>query len=308
MTAETVDLKALGVAARAASVQLAVAATERKNAALEAIVLALRERQGEILAANRADLDAADEGGLDAYMKDRLMLDPERLEGMAAGVRSIAGLPDPVGEVIESRTLPNGLHIERRRTPLGVIGVIYESRPNVTIDIAALCMKAGNAVILRGGSESINSNTVLSSLASDAMTSVGLPGGAIQFVRSTDRALVMEMLAMNDVIDLLIPRGSASLVRMVAANATMPAVTGGIGVCHTYVDRGADLDKARESSSMQRSRDRRSATHWTRCLCTPTWRSLSCRPSQRRSQTRASRCAATGAASASSARQRTASF
>ena len=245
MTAERVDLKALGVAARAASVQLAVAATEQKNAALEAIALALRERQGEILAANRADLDAADEAGLDAYMKDRLMLSPERLEGMAAGVRSVASLPDPVGEVIESRTLPNGLHVERRRTPLGVIGVIYESRPNVTIDIAALCMKAGNAVILRGGSESINSNTVLSSLASDAMTSVGLPGGAIQFVRSTDRALVMEMLAMNDVIDLLIPRGSASLVRMVAANATMPAVTGGIGVCHTYVDRGADLDKAR---------------------------------------------------------------
>jgi len=245
MTAEEVDLKALGSAARAAAGKLAVASTERKNAALEAIASALRERQDEILAANRADLDAADEAGLDAYMKDRLMLNPGRIEGMAAGARSIAALPDPVGEVLESRTLPSGLRIERRRTPLGVIGVIYESRPNVTIDIAALCIKAGNAAILRGGKESINSNTLLSSLASDAIASAGLPGGAVQFVRSTDRALVAEMLRMNDVIDLLIPRGSASLVRMVAENATMPAVTGGVGVCHTYVDREADLDKAR---------------------------------------------------------------
>ena len=244
MTAEKVDLKVLGSAARAAAAKLAAASTAQKNTALETIAAALRERRAEILAANSADLDAADEAGLDAYMKDRLLVNPDRLEGMAAGVRSIVALPDPVGEVLEKRTLPNGLRIERRRTPLGVIGVIYESRPNATIDIAALCVKAGNAVILRGGKESINSNTALSALAGDAMASAGLPG-AVQFVRSTDRALVAEMLAMNDTIDLLIPRGSASLVRMVAENATMPAVTGGVGVCHTYVDRAANLENAR---------------------------------------------------------------
>ncbi|MBM3956454.1 MAG: glutamate-5-semialdehyde dehydrogenase [Gemmatimonadetes bacterium] len=245
MAAEKVNLKALGRAARAAARRLAAASTQAKNAALEGMAATLRERRDEILAANRLDLDAADRAGLDAHMKDRLMLDPGRIEAMAEGVHNIAALPDPVGEVLESRTLPNGLRVERRRTPLGVIGVIYESRPNVTIDIAALCLKAGNAVILRGGSESINSNTALSSLAAEAIASAGLPGGAVQFVRSADRALVAEMLRMDDYIDLLIPRGSAGLVRMVAANATMPAVTGGIGVCHTYVDRAADLAKAR---------------------------------------------------------------
>jgi len=245
MTVEKVDLKALGAASRGAARELAVANTGQKNTALEAVATVLRRRQDEILDANRKDLDAADAAGLDAHLIDRLLLNPDRLEGMAVGVENIAALPDPVSEILESRTLPNGLRIERRRTPLGVIGVIYESRPNVTIDIAALCLKAGNAVLLRGGSESINSNTVLSSLSSEAIGSAGLPREAVQFVNSTDRALVTEMLGMSDVIDLLIPRGSAGLVQMVAKNATMPAVTGGVGVCHTYVDRDANLRDAR---------------------------------------------------------------
>ncbi len=245
MTTGAVDLKALGRAARDAAGQLATASTERKDAALEMIAAALGERADEILKANGEDLRAAEEAGLAAHLVDRLMLDPERIQAMAAGVRNVIALPDPVGEILESRNLPNGLAVERRRTPLGVIGAIYESRPNVTIDFAALSIKSGNAVILRGGKESINSNTALASIAGDAVASAGLPAGSIRFVRSLDRALVGEMLAMNDVIDLLIPRGSASLVHMVAEKATMPAVTGGVGVCHTYVDRMADLDKAR---------------------------------------------------------------
>jgi glutamate-5-semialdehyde dehydrogenase len=159
-------------------------------------------------------------------------------------VRTVATLPDPAGEVIEGRTLPNGLQIIRRRVPLGVIGAIYESRPNVTIDIASLCLKSGNACVLRGGSEAIRSNTILSRIASEAETGAGVPEGALQFVESTDRTLVGELLSLRQYIDLVVPRGGQELIGFVAANAKMPVLIGGIGVCHTYVDKAADLAKA----------------------------------------------------------------
>ncbi len=244
MSSAVETLHAQAKAARHACRALAASSTAARNAALSALASALEERQGEVLAANRRDLDAAKKDGLDEHLAERLMLNPERIAGMAKAVRDIAAQPDPVGEVIEYRLLPNGLRLERRRVPLGVIGVIYESRPNVTVDIAALCIKSGNAVILRGGRESLHSNSCLAGIARDAVASAGLPAEAIQFVSSTDRALVGEMLQMKDEIDLMIPRGGADLVRMVAREARMPAITGGIGVCHTYVDAAADLNKA----------------------------------------------------------------
>jgi glutamate-5-semialdehyde dehydrogenase len=244
MTTTAVNMKELGAAAKKAARKLAATTTAARNAALEAIAAGLGEREGEILDANRSDLAAARAQGLGEHIVDRLMLNHSRLAGMAQACRDIAALADPVGEMLEERTLPNGLQLQRVRVPLGVIGVIYESRPNVTIDITALCLKSGNAVILRGGKEAFNTNSALAAVARDAARSAGLPKDCIQFVASTDRALVREMLGMDQFIDLLIPRGSAELVRFVAENAAMPAVTGGIGVCHTYVDSAADLDKA----------------------------------------------------------------
>ena len=179
-----------------------------------------------------------------AAMLDRLMLNESRLEGIAADTRAVAALPDPVGEVYDMRTMPNGLQIGKKRVPIGVIGAIYESRPNVTVDIASLCLKSGNAVILRGGKETINSNTAIVKVIQDACKRAGMPLGCVQFIDNTDRALVDEMLKMNDVIDLIIPRGGAGLIRSVAAKATMAVVTGGIGVCHTYVDKSADIKMA----------------------------------------------------------------
>jgi glutamate-5-semialdehyde dehydrogenase len=177
-------------------------------------------------------------------MLDRLMLSASRLEGMAQDVKTVAALPDPVGEEFEMRTLPNGLHISKKRVPLGVIGAIYESRPNVTIDISSLCLKSGNAVILRGGKESIHSNTALATVAREACDQAGVPQGSIQLVESTERTLVNQMLKMKGIIDLMIPRGGAGLIRLISENAAMPVITGGIGVCHTYVDKSADIGKA----------------------------------------------------------------
>jgi glutamate-5-semialdehyde dehydrogenase len=172
------------------------------------------------------------------------MLSESRLEAIASDVLNVAALPDPVGEVFDMRTQPNGLQIGKKRVPLGVIGAIYESRPNVTIDISSLCLKSGNAVLLRGGKEAIRSNSALASVVQDAALNAGIPDGAVQFIDNTDRALVDHMLTMSHVIDLIIPRGGAGLIRSVAEKACMPAVTGGIGVCHTYVDKSADMDKA----------------------------------------------------------------
>ena len=237
-------LKSQAQAARKASRSLAASTTAARDGALNALAAALEERQGEVLAANRKDLLAAKKSGLDEHIVERMSLDPQRVAGIAKSVRDVAMLPDPVGEVIEYRLLPNGLRLERRRVPLGVIGVIYESRPNVTVDIAALCLKSGNACILRGGKEAFETNSKLAQIVREAISAAGLPAGAVQFVSSTDRSLVHEMLQMKDEIDLMIPRGGAELVHMVAREAKMPAITGGVGVCHTYVDAAADLDKA----------------------------------------------------------------
>ena len=238
------ELEEKGKAAKAVSRKLAFLSTEVKNKALVNIAEALIDKQDEILAANKIDYEEAKASGMNEAMLDRLILSPSRLEGMAEDTKTVAALPDPVGEVLESRTLPNGLKISKRRVPLGVIGAIYESRPNVTIDISSLCLKSGNAVILRGGKEAINSNTALAKVAQEACHRAGVPDGAIQFIESTERTLVNQMLKMKGIIDLMIPRGGAGLIKLVSENAAMPVLTGGIGVCHTYVDKSADLNKA----------------------------------------------------------------
>ncbi|MGQ9546933.1 MAG: glutamate-5-semialdehyde dehydrogenase, partial [Dehalococcoidia bacterium] len=231
-------------AAKAASRKLAFLSTEVKNKALLNIADALIDKLNEILIANKIDYEKAKASGMSEAMLDRLMLSPSRLEGMSQDVKTVAALPDPVGEVLETRTLPNGLQISKKRVPLGVIGAIYESRPNVTIDISSLCLKSGNAVILRGGKEAINSNRALARVAQEACDQAGVPKGAIQFIESTDRAVVKHMLKMKGIIDLMIPRGGAGLIKLVSENAAMPVLTGGIGVCHTYVDKSADVNKA----------------------------------------------------------------
>lgn len=244
MQTATNELETKAQAAKAASKKLAYLSTEVKNRALLAIAEAIMGEQDEILAANSKDYNESQASGMSPAMLDRLMLNPSRLEGIANDVRTVATLPDPVGEIIEERTLPNGLQISKKRVPLGVIGAIYESRPNVTVDISVLCLKSGNAVVLRGGKEALRSNLALATTVQEAAYDAGIPQGAIQIIESTDRALVDRMLKMKDAIDLLIPRGGASLIQSVAEKATMPVVTGGIGVCHTYVDKAADLNKA----------------------------------------------------------------
>jgi len=238
------ELEEKGRAAKAASRKLAFLSTEVKNKALLNIAEALIDKRDEILAANKIDYEEAKASGMSEAMLDRLMLSPSRLEGIAQDTKTVAALPDPVGEVLEMRTLPNGLQISRKRVPLGVIGAIYESRPNVTIDISSLCLKSGNAVILRGGKETINSNKALAKIAQEACNQTGVPDGAIQLIESTERALVNHMLKMKGIIDLMIPRGGAGLIKLVSENAAMPVLSGGIGVCHTYVDKSADLNKA----------------------------------------------------------------
>jgi len=238
------ELEEKGKAAKAASRKLAFLPTEVKNKALLNIAEALIDKLNEILIANKIDYEKAKASGMSEVMLDRLMLSPSRLEDIAQDTKTVAALPDPVGEVFEMRTLPNGLQISKRRVPLGVIGAIYESRPNVTIDISSLCLKSGNAVILRGGKEAINSNTALARVAQEACNQADVPQGAIQLIESTERTLVNHMLKMKGIIDLMIPRGGAGLIKLVSENAAMPVVTGGIGVCHTYVDKSANLNKA----------------------------------------------------------------
>jgi glutamate-5-semialdehyde dehydrogenase len=237
-------LEERGKAAKAASRKLAFLSMEVKNKALLNIAESLIDKRDEILAANKIDYEKAKASGMSEAMLDRLMLSPSRLEGIAHDTQTVAALPDPVGEMLDMRTLPNGLQIGRKRVPLGVIGAIYESRPNVTIDISSLCLKSGNAVILRGGKEAINSNTALVKAAQEACNRAGVPQGAIQLIESTERTLVSHMLKMRGIIDLIIPRGGANLIKFISENAAMPVLTGGIGVCHTYVDKSADLTKA----------------------------------------------------------------
>jgi glutamate-5-semialdehyde dehydrogenase len=231
-------------AARTSSRKLARLSSEVKDRALLNIASSLTSRQEDVLEANEVDYRAGKSNGLTEALLDRLLLNPQRLESIASDVRGVAALPDPVGEVFDMRTLSNGLLAGKKRVPLGVIGSIYESRPNVTVDISALCLKSGNACILRGGREAIHSNTALANLIRHAIADAGIPEDSIQFIDNTDRALVEPMLKMREYIDLLVPRGGPDLIRFVAEKAAMPVVTGGIGVCHTYVDRSADLDRS----------------------------------------------------------------
>jgi len=244
MTQAKAELESKAKAAKAASRRMAYLSAEIKNKALHNISADILAKQKEILAANQIDYHEAHSSGMNAAMLDRLMLSPERLEAIASDVLAVAALPDPVGEVFEMRTLPNGLQLGKRRVPLGVIGAIYESRPNVTIDISVLCLKSGNAIILRGGREAVHSNSALAKVVQDAANRAGVPEGAVQFIENTDRKLVDEMLQMRQYIDLIIPRGGAGLIKLVRDNAAMPVVAGGIGVCHTYVDKSADIGKA----------------------------------------------------------------
>ncbi len=244
MTNAITELKAKGKAAKEASRPLAYLSTDIKNKALRNIADDLRSKTKEIIAANKLDLKQAAANGINETMQDRLLLNEKRLQAMADDVLVVAGLPDPVGEVFDMRTMPNDLLIGRKRVPLGVIGAMYESRPNVTIDISALCLKSGNAVILRGGKEAFSSNLALVKLVQAAISRAGVPEGAVQFVENTDRSLVGEMLKLNQYIDLMIPRGGAPFVKYVIENAAMPVVAGGIGVCHTFVDSSADMEKA----------------------------------------------------------------
>ena len=237
-------LRQQGSAAQAASAMLARRPAETRNLALANIAHALETEQGAILEANAADYRDAKADGIDDAFLDRLLLTPERLNGMAGDVRSVAGLPDPVGELIEDFVLENGLDVEKRRVPLGVIASIYESRPNVTTDIVSLALKSGNACILRGGKETLRSNSALVALIHRAIGAAGLPTDAVQFVDNTDRSLVDVLLSMKEHINLLVPRGGAGLINFVAKKATMPVLTGGVGVCHTYVDRDAETDMA----------------------------------------------------------------
>ena len=238
------ELTGKAQAARRGARELAKANGEIKDQALSNIADGLKSREAAILEANAADCDAGRENGLSEALLDRLLLTPERLQDIARDVRAVAALPDPIGETMDMTTLPNGLRVGKRRVPLGVVGSIYESRPNVTIDIAVLCLKSGNACLLRGGKESLHSNTALVKLVREAIAEAGVPPEAVQFIDNPDRALVDAMLKMKEHIDLLVPRGGSELVHFVADHATMPAITGGIGVCHTYVDRGADVGKA----------------------------------------------------------------
>jgi len=248
-------LLAQAKAAKAASRKLAGVSTSVKNRALDAIAESLIARQDEILEANALDVERARDSGLADAPLNRLRLSPEKLQGIAADVRKVAALPDPVGEVIDGWTLPNGLRVSRRRVPLVVLAAVFESRPNVTIDIASLCLKSGNACIIRGGSEAIRSNTVLAKVAREAEVAAGVPEGALQLIENTDRALVAQLLTLSDYVDIMVPRGGAELIRFVAENARMPVLTGGVGVCHTYVDQAADLEKAVEIALNAKTRN-----------------------------------------------------
>lgn len=237
-------VKAKAQAAKQAAAKLAVTSAAVKNAALLAMAAALEAQQSEILAANERDMTAAAAKGMKSSMLDRLKLTAERISGMADGLRQVAGLADPVGNVIDGKTLPNGLHITKIRVPLGVIGIIYEARPNVTADAAGLCLKSGNAVILKGGSEAMVSNKTVAAILAQAAEGAGIPAGSIQFIDTSDRQAVQDLIHMNGFVDVVIPRGGAGLIQAVVRNASVPVIETGAGVCHTYVDKDADVEMA----------------------------------------------------------------
>ena len=231
-------------AAKEAARRIAAASTERKNAALNSMADAILENRAFLAVQNRKDLEAGRESGLSDALLDRLELTDARIDAMADGLRQIATLPDPVGKRYDGQTRPNGLRIEKMRVPIGLIGIIYESRPNVTADAAALCLKSGNAVVLRGGSEAIHSNAAIAELLQNAAEEAGLPKPCVQFLQTTDRAAVNVMLKQDALIDLIIPRGGKGLIRHVIENSTIPVIRHEDGICHTYVDRDADLEAA----------------------------------------------------------------
>ncbi|MCC6616535.1 MAG: glutamate-5-semialdehyde dehydrogenase [Anaerolineae bacterium] len=237
------DLQALGRSAKKAAPGLARLNTQQRNDALHAIADALEAHTDEILAANAKDVEAARAKGLNAALIDRLNLQG-RLPGIIADVRKVVPLPDPIGCDFDQRVLDNGLKIARRKTPIGVIGVIYEARPNVTVDVVTLCMKSGNAVLLRGGSETIHSNTVLVRIMKAALADTDVPADAIQLIESTDRDLILGMLRLYEYVDMIIPRGGAALHKLCRENSMIPVITGGVGVCHVYVDETGDQDSA----------------------------------------------------------------
>jgi glutamate-5-semialdehyde dehydrogenase len=234
----------LARAARAASLTLATSSSEQRNRALLSLAGQIEGSTEALAIANAKDIEAARAAGLSAPMVDRLTLSPSRIAAMAEGVRQVAALPDPLGAVLDEVRRPNGLLIRKVRVPIGVIAVIYESRPNVTIDCAALCLKSGNSVILRGGKEAFHSNTALASLISEALASAGLPAAAAQLVPTTDRAAMQELLKLDELIHCVIPRGGEGLIRFVAENSRIPVIKHYKGVCHVYVDTAADLDRA----------------------------------------------------------------
>jgi glutamate-5-semialdehyde dehydrogenase len=235
----------MGQRAKAAARRLARTSAAQRNAALEALAAALTDpaRTAELLAANAADLEAGRAAGLAPALLDRMLLSEARLAGIASDIRSVARLADPVGEQLEHTVLPNGLRVHKRRVPLGVVGVIYEARPNVTVDCAALCLKSGNAAILRAGKEITRSSAALAQLIQGALAEAGLPADAVQSINSPDRALVEQLLRLDRYVDVIIPRGGAALHQFCREKATMPVITGGIGVCHVFVDERADLSK-----------------------------------------------------------------
>jgi glutamate-5-semialdehyde dehydrogenase len=237
------ELLAKGQAAKKAARILASLETAAKNKALAVIAETIMEQEPLILGANDKDMDEGRANGLSEALLDRLLLTAPRLESIAKDVKSIINLPDPVGEEFESRRLPNGLQVSKRRIPIGVVGVIFESRPNVTIDISALCLKSGNAAILRGGKECLHSNKALAQAVQVGCKAAGLPVEAIQLIETPDRDLVKAMLRANEFIDIIIPRGGAALHQFAIDNATVPVITGGIGICHVYIDAAADLTK-----------------------------------------------------------------
>lgn len=240
-------MTSLGKAARAAAVEMARTSGDARNAALVAAAAALRARSAHIIEANARDMASAEERGLSGAMLDRLLLDDERVEAMAAGIETIIGLHDPVGRVLEEWERPNGLHIQRVAVPLGVIGIIYESRPNVTADAAALCIKSGNAVILRGGSESFYSSTAIYECLREGLESAGLPGDAVQMVPTTDRAAVGFLLSsMAEWVDVVVPRGGKNLIKRVQDEARVPVIGHLEGICHVYLHEDADPDMARD--------------------------------------------------------------
>lgn len=242
---ETYELvRSKAAAAKKAAADLAVTSTAVKNRALLAMAQALHDRQADILQANAEDMRQAAAKGMKASMLDRLKLTEQRIAGMAEGLEQVAGLPDPVGSVVGGSRLANGMTVTKVRVPLGVIGIIYEARPNVTADAAGLCLKSGNAVILKGGSEAMQSNKIIAAVLAEAAEKAGIPAGAVQFIDTSDRQAVTDLIHMNDLVDVVIPRGGAGLIKAVVMNATVPVIETGAGVCHTFVDASADVQMA----------------------------------------------------------------